>query len=95
VGSSRARELELFEDQDARPFSEHEPVAIAIERTARSLGIVVPRRECAHRGKPADTHRADRRFGPAGDHHLGGAPPDDLECVAQRVGRRCACRARG
>ena len=40
--------------------------------------------------EPADAHRRDRRLRAAGDHHVGGAAPDDLEGVADRVRRRRA-----
>src|SRR3954468_21093190 len=87
--------LELFEDDDAGAFTDDEPVAFLVERTARAAGIVVARRKRAHRAESADTHRGDCRFGTAGNHGDRVAPADDLERLADRMSRRRAGRAGG
>ena len=62
-------------------------------RLARS-GLVVARRERAHRAEAADAHRRDRGFRSTRDHHVGRVPLDDLVRVADGVRRRRAGGAR-
>src|SRR5690606_27456871 len=70
--------LEVLEDEDAGALADDEAVAIAIERTAGLLRLVVARRQRAHGAEAADAHRRDRRFRPARDHDAGVTALDDL-----------------
>ena len=80
--------LQLFKDQDARAFTDHKAIAVAIKRAACVLGIIVASRQRAHRGEPADAHRRDRGFGASADHRVGVASLNDLEAVADGVRAR-------
>ena len=94
----RAAALRLvvsLENDDARTLPHDEAVAVLVERTARPLRGVVPRRQRAQGAESADAHRGDRRLGTAGDHRIGVAAHDDLERVADGVRRCRARRARG
>ncbi len=75
-------------------LADDEAVAIAVERPAGPLRLVVARREGAHRAEPTDAHRRDRRLGATGDHHLGVAALDDFVRIADGVRTRRAGGAR-
>src|SRR6185436_20990313 len=60
AGAARLRMVERLEDQNPRAFRDDEAVAVAIERTARPLRLVVPRRDGAHRDEPTDAEAAKR-----------------------------------
>ena len=94
VDSRAARDgrFALFENDHAGPLADDEPIALLVERAARFVGLIVARRHRAHRGKPADAHRRNRRLRAAGNHRVGVAAPDDLERLPDRMRRR---RARG
>ena len=83
-----AGDLFGLEDQDAGPFGQDEAVAVAVERAAGAGRVVVAGRQGPHRGEPAQAHVGDRRLAAAGDHDVGLARLDELEGVADRVGRR-------
>ena len=85
-GAATAGVLELLQDQDARPFPRHEPVAVAVKRPRGPLGLGVARGQRLHGIEPGDAGGGDDGFGAAGDHGVGPALLDDLERVAHRVG---------
>ena len=78
--------LQLFEDQDAGAFPNHETVAILVEGPAGVFGVVVAGGEGAHGGESTDAHGSDGRFGTTGDHHIGIVALDDAIRVADGVG---------
>ena len=49
----------LFEDHDPCAFADHKPIAVAIERTTGTFGVVVARGEGAHRRETRHGHRRD------------------------------------
>ena len=63
AGAAGLGVLERLQHQDAGALRHHEAVAVAVERAARPLGLVVPRRERTHRDEAADTETAQRRLG--------------------------------
>ena len=87
--------FQFFEDEHAGPFAEHEAVAVAVERPAGLLRIVVALGEGPHAGKAAEAHRRDRGFAAAGDHHVGIVVLNRLEGVADGVGGAGAGRGHG
>ena len=86
--------FQLFEDQNARAFADHETVAVLIPGTAGFFGLVVARGKRAHGGESADAHGSDRSFGAAGDHHIGIVVLDDAERVSNGMGAGGAGRRR-
>src|SRR6185312_5998564 len=92
VRAALLRGFELFENENARAFTNDEAVAILIERAGGVQGIVIALRERAHGGESADAHRGDAGFGAAADHDIGIATLDDAEGIADGVG---ACGAGG
>src|SRR5438309_4167730 len=58
---------ELFENQDARAFTDNESVALGVERAARVFGIIVTSRQGSHSREAADAHRSDGSFGAAAE----------------------------
>ena len=93
LGPAPARELQIFQHQDASSFADHKTVAIFVEGAAGALRLFVTHRKRAHGGESADAHWRDARFRAAADHDIGGAAGDDLEGVAHRMsarGARCA-----
>ena len=79
------RVLVLLEHQHAGAFAEHEAVAVLVPGTRGGRRIVVARRQRARRGEAADAERRDRRFGAAGDHHVGVAVLDQPAGLADAV----------
>src|SRR5690606_8214085 len=82
------RVLVLFEDDDAGPFGQDEAVAVAIEGSRGSLGIVVAGGEGLHAGKARQAHGSGGGLAAAGDHDIRHVVLDDAEGVADRVGGR-------
>ncbi len=74
------------------PSPLHEAVAVHVPRAARRRGVVVARGQRARGAEPADAERADRRFGAAGDHHVGVAVLDQPTRLADAVVRGRARR---
>ena len=93
LGAARLGMFEFFEHQDAGPFGEDEAVAIAVERAAGPRSESSLRSERARMlAKPLMPIGRDRRFGAAGDHHVGvvvlnglKASPMALAALAQAV----------
>src|SRR5262249_31069147 len=71
--------FEIFKDQNARTFADHEPIPALIPRPARAFGCVVSNGQRPHRGKPGDTQWRDTGLRPATDHRVSVTildPPD-------------------
>ena len=79
-------EFQLLEDEDSRPFAEHEAVPVGVERAAGTGRVVVALRQGAHRREGADAHGRDGGLGAAGDHHVGVVVLDGLEGLADGIG---------
>ena len=77
--------LELFEDEHAGPFAQDEAVAIAVERTAGALGLVVAGREGGQQDESGHAERMDHAVRAAGEDHVGVAAADQLEGFADRL----------
>ncbi len=74
--------LELFEDEHAGPFAQDEAVAIAIERAAGSLGLVVAGRKRGQADEAGHAEGMDHAVRAAGEDHIGTAAADQLEGLA-------------
>ena len=79
--------LELLQDEDAGALGDDEAVTTLVERPARAFGIVVARRQGAHRREGADERLVHGRLGTAGEHHVGVAADDRLGGLADARGR--------
>ena len=75
-----SRVLELLQHDHGGALAEHEAVAIAVERPARALGVLVALAHRAERAVAGEAHRRHRGIGPAGER-------DVAEAVADRVAR--------
>ena len=86
LGAARFGVLELLEHDDAGAFAHDEAVAVLVIGARRLLGpIVEAGRQRAAGGEAGDRDAADRRFGAAGDHHVGIAQRDQPRGVADGV----------
>src|SRR5690606_24084088 len=65
-GAARLGVLEALEDQDARPFREHETVPLLVKRARGLLRSVVARRQRPGRAETRERHGRHRRLGTAG-----------------------------
>lgn len=85
--------FQLFQNQNARAFADHEAVTIFIERATGVGGIVVASGKRAHGGKTTNAHGSDRGFRPAGDHDVGIAALHDVIGISNgmRAGGACGC----
>ena len=97
LGAALERHLALLEHQDAGALGDHEAVAVAVERPARLLRLLVALRQRAHRVEAADAQRRDRRLGAARDRRVDVAALDPAQRLADGVrarragaGRRCS-----
>ena len=59
---SRGRMLAGFQHQDASTFTEHEAVAVPVERPRRGLRRIPAGGHRPHRREARDRHRMDRRL---------------------------------
>ena len=84
--------LELLEHEQPSALSDHEAVALAIERARRGGGTARRRREGAERVVARDHERGQGGLGAAGEHRVGAAVADGEHRGADRVGPG---RARG
>ena len=74
--------FQLFQDEHAGPFAQHESVAVAVER-ARGLGrLVVVRAQRRQQVEAGDAERMDHAVRAAGEHHVGLAAANDLGRLA-------------
>jgi hypothetical protein len=87
--------LELLEHHHAGALAEHKAVAVLVEGPAGPGRVVVALRQGPGRDKAAQAHGRDAGLGAAGDHHVGLAPLDGPQGVADGVGRRGAGRGDG
>ena len=72
LGAARLGVLELLEHDDAGALAHDEAVAVPVVGARGLLGRVVEvGRQRAAGGEAGDARAADRRFGAAGDHHVG------------------------
>src|SRR5205807_8338400 len=51
--------FQFFENYDSRAFTDHKPVAVAVERARGTFGLIVACGERAHRHETRDAHRRD------------------------------------
>ena len=86
--------LVLFEQQRSGAFSDHEPVAIGIERPRSFLRVVVAGREGLHRIETSDSRRVDRGLGTSRENHVRLAPANVIQRIDHRMVRRSAGRNR-
>ena len=63
-----------FEHEDRRPFAPDLAVAARVEGPHDRRGVVLPRRENAHRAAADAVEDVHLRARPAGQHHVGRAP---------------------
>jgi len=93
--------LVFLDDERGCAFAHDETVALGIERLAREWGVAGP---AAHRFdeiERAESERAERGFGAAGDHHVGHVVADVAHRFADGDPRRWRrnwsswCRGRG
>ena len=87
--------LQLFQDYRAGSLSHHEAVALRVEGPAGALRFVIAPRQRFGRSESSDGGGQNRRFGTAGDHHLGLPVLDLAGSLADGIGRRSAGRNRG
>jgi hypothetical protein len=73
--------LELLEDENGACLPHDEAVASRVERSRRTLGVVVPLRERPHRREAGDAHLVDGPRYPA-EHDVRTAEADRVEAVA-------------
>ena len=83
--SACLRMLEFFHDNDSRAFGKYESIAIAIEWSTRTGGIIVARTEGLHCRETANAERSHCAFAATGHHHVGIATLDDVEGCADSV----------
>src|SRR6185437_14169702 len=85
-GAARLGVLEGFEHDHAGALAHYEAVAVLVigPRGARRL-FVEGGRERAQRREAGERNAVDRRFGAAGQHHVGVAEHDHAGAVADRV----------
>ncbi len=81
--------LEFFEHQNPSTFGQHESIAMDIERSASSLWLVMPRRQCLHVGEASKPDGRDGRFTSTGQHHIGIVILNGLERIAHGVRGAC------
>ena len=85
LAPAAAGKFQLFQNQDAGAFADHESVAVGIPRTAGFFGSIVARGKRSHSGETADAHGSDGSFRAAGDHDVGITAGDDFEGIADGV----------
>src|SRR6202022_5130820 len=93
-GAPFTRGLELLEDQDPCPLPHDEAIALQVEGTAREAGFDVASRYGTRGAEGCQRQGRDTGFTSARDHGRGGAPPDRLEGLANRVSTGTARRNR-
>ena len=80
--------FELFQDEHAGPFAQHEAVAVVIEGTRGVSWGLRWRREGREQVETGDAERMDHAVCAAGEHHVGIAAADDLRRLADRLAAR-------
>src|SRR5918911_1471784 len=80
--------FQLFEQDDPRAFTEHEAIAVGVERPRGARGLFVAvRRHRAHAAKGRHQPEGDAGFDAAGDDRVELAEPYGVPGVAHRVAR--------
>src|SRR6188508_3810491 len=88
LGASAERTIPLLENDNCRAFPHHEPIAIAVERTAGRRRIIIPGRHRTDNGKGGKAERGQGSLGAACYHDIRIAPQDGAEAIADRDGAR-------
>jgi hypothetical protein len=89
-GAPAQRSLSLLEDQAGRPLSDHEPVTTGVEGSRRCGGVPVATRQGLHGGEAGHGDLTHGSLAPAADHGVGPAHADQVEGLADGLGRRRA-----
>jgi hypothetical protein len=92
VRAASLRRLHLLEQEDAGPLADHEARARRVERARRARRVLILGGEAAHVREAREDERVDARLRPAGEDDVGGAVPDELGALADRVRPGRACR---
>src|SRR6185436_16611377 len=85
LGAAPPGVAQFLQDQDGRTLAEHEPIAAAVVRAKRVLGVVVVVGGGPDRVEAGNGDRRDGRLGGTGDDHVGRAVEDQLAGVAEGV----------
>ena len=83
--------LILFEDQRTGTFTDHEPVAVRVERTRCVRRIVIAGRKGLHGVESPYSGRVDSGFRATGHNDVGTSQTDVGHRIDHRVVRRRAC----
>src|ERR1700731_849387 len=75
------RDIQALKNQHASTFTDHETVAIPIERATGLFGFLIAGGKCTHSGKSTDPHGRDGGFRAATDHDVSSASLDQLEGI--------------
>ena len=87
--------LALFQDQDGGAFTYYETVAVCVEGSRGTRGVVVTGAQSSRLGESRHGKLAHRSFGSSDDHDVGITTADDLGSVTDGVGRSGAGGDRG
>ena len=90
VGATLLGVREAFEHENARTFTDHETVAVLIERTRGRRRVVVALAQGLHGGKACESDIVHGFVGTTGEHDIGAAKTNLVVGGGDRVVRGCA-----